>query len=318
MMHGTRRRRGFTLIELLVVIAIIGVLVALLLPAVQQAREAARKSQCVQNLHQIGVALHEYHEKHLQFPPGYIDQDGDGIANNNSGPNWAWSAMLLPELDEKNKHDILNVGERTLVVNSDGTFPDALQVLQSQLSVFRCPSDTGDLLNTAGGRNISATNVQIATSNYVGVNSSRNLRTREGISGDTANGMFFWNSNVAFRDVLDGETWTFMVGERVWEFGNGQRCNAATIYNADRDNETNNAGIADVLGCGRRVLNDSSSNQCRRTFSSVHPGGANFLMCDGSVQFVNENIDARQGDVAVNSIYERLLSKSDNQPIDAF
>lgn len=316
MMCGIRRQRGFTLIELLVVIAIIGVLVALLLPAVQQAREAARNSQCKNNLHEIGVALHNYHELHLQFPPGYIDQDG--IANNNSGPNWAWSAMLLPVLDENPKYEALKVGERTLVANSDGTFPKGLEALQSRLSIFRCPSDWGDVLNPAGGRDISATNVEIATSNYVGVNSSRNLRTREGLTGDSANGIFFWNSNVAFRDVLDGETSTFIVGERVWEFGGGQRCNAATIYNADRDNEMNNAGIADVLGCGRRVLNDNTSNQCRRTFSSMHPLGANFLMCDGSVQFINENIDARQGDVAVNSIYERLLSKADNQPIDPY
>lgn len=100
--HAPRLRRGFTLIELLVVIAIIAVLVALLLPAVQQAREAARRSSCKNNMKQLGLALHNYHDTHFSFPPGYLDQDsygGFGFVDINQG-HWAWSASLLPFLDQ--------------------------------------------------------------------------------------------------------------------------------------------------------------------------------------------------------------------------
>jgi prepilin-type N-terminal cleavage/methylation domain-containing protein len=96
---GEKSGRGFTLIELLVVISIIGVLIALLLPAVQMAREAARRSQCVNNLKQMGIALHSYHGTHQVFPPGYVSNyDTSG---NDTGPGWGWSAMFLPSMEQK-------------------------------------------------------------------------------------------------------------------------------------------------------------------------------------------------------------------------
>src|SRR6185436_10436203 len=106
----TRRRQGFTLIELLVVIAIIAVLVSLLLPAVQQAREAARMSQCKNSLKQIGLALQNYETSNRVFPPGYIDQNGNPnlTPDNDLGPGWGWAAMLLPNMDQGNSYNQIN------------------------------------------------------------------------------------------------------------------------------------------------------------------------------------------------------------------
>ncbi|WP_339749897.1 DUF1559 domain-containing protein [uncultured Rubinisphaera sp.] len=112
---STRKRIGFTLIELLVVIAIIAILVALLLPAVQQAREAARRSSCKNNLKQIGLAMHNYHDTHSCFPPGYVDQmgesdEGDALTEN----QWGWGSQILPFLEQGAVFDVLDVGDNKL------------------------------------------------------------------------------------------------------------------------------------------------------------------------------------------------------------
>jgi prepilin-type N-terminal cleavage/methylation domain-containing protein len=135
-----KRRRGFTLIELLVVIAIIAVLIALLLPAVQQAREAARRSQCKNNLKQIGIALHTYLEKQKMFPPGYIYNAPDITPNRET---WGWAAMLLPELDQAPLFEQLNVNRDTLQqVLATGTAGRA-NLLRTPLEAFHCPTDPG-------------------------------------------------------------------------------------------------------------------------------------------------------------------------------
>src|SRR6478609_9116964 len=105
-----KERRAFTLIELLVVIAIIAVLIALLLPAVQQAREAARRTQCRNNLKQIGLALHNYHDAYQLFPPGYVDRNGnpDLTPDNDLGPGWGWASFILPQLDQGNVYNQIN------------------------------------------------------------------------------------------------------------------------------------------------------------------------------------------------------------------
>src|SRR5580698_8598950 len=107
---SSRAKRGFTLIELLVVIAIIAVLVALLLPAVQQAREAARRTQCKNNLKQIGLALYNYHDSFSLFPPGYVDRNGNPnlTPDNDLGPSWGWAAFLLPGMDQAPLYNQIN------------------------------------------------------------------------------------------------------------------------------------------------------------------------------------------------------------------
>ena len=153
----SNRQRGFTLIELLVVIAIIAILIALLLPAVQQAREAARRSTCKNNLKQIGLAMHNYHETFGMFPPGYVEEilntNGGHVADNEG--HWAWNALLLPYLDQAPLFNQLNVG--TVPVSTMLNNATVRGSMQKTLPVFRCPSDTGPQIHVEAGRRIMAT-----------------------------------------------------------------------------------------------------------------------------------------------------------------
>ncbi|MDQ3331585.1 MAG: DUF1559 domain-containing protein, partial [Planctomycetota bacterium] len=185
-----RPRRGFTLIELLVVIAIIAVLIALLLPAVQQAREAARRAQCQNNLKQIGLALHNYHDVSNQFPMAFIR--ASTVANTEG---WGWGAMILPQLEQGNLFDRLGVTQYRLTDVLAGLKPDLASVqdrttiFQTRLPVYICPSDSNDGLVPAqkdfrNGLGTSAGglgNFRPAISNYMG-----NWGTRTGATTQDA------------------------------------------------------------------------------------------------------------------------------------
>ena len=136
------KRFGFTLIELLVVIAIIAILVALLLPAVQQAREAARRSSCKNNLKQLGLALHNYHDTHGVFPAGYYAGDHPSVADGEGDgrdARYGWGSMILPFLEQAPLYDKMQVGDRLLSQNVND--PTVLADMQTPISAFRCPSD---------------------------------------------------------------------------------------------------------------------------------------------------------------------------------
>ena len=167
----SRFRRGFTLVELLVVIAIIGILVGLLLPAVQAAREAARRMSCQNNLKQIGLGLHNYHDTFKKFPSGWVDQDATSWPNpsaytqwfdpygwymgdrlRESGPGWAWTNFIMPFVEQSNLHDLLGVNDQDLreflvAWASTGATDLTGSGLDTRLSVFMCPSDTGPEIN---------------------------------------------------------------------------------------------------------------------------------------------------------------------------
>ena len=179
----SNRQRGFTLIELLVVIAIIAILIALLLPAVQQAREAARRSTCKNNLKQIGLAMHNYHETFGMFPPGYVEEilpSNGGVVVDNEG-HWAWNAMLLPYMDQAPLYNQLNVG--TVPVSTMLNNATARSSMQKPMPAFRCPSDSGPQIHDEAGRRIKATGGSeygLAVTNYIASNSSYGLKKDAG------------------------------------------------------------------------------------------------------------------------------------------
>jgi prepilin-type N-terminal cleavage/methylation domain-containing protein/prepilin-type processing-associated H-X9-DG protein len=333
-MTRCHRSRGFTLVELLVVIAIIGVLVALLLPAVQAAREAARRMSCSNNLKQIALAMHNYADTHKVLPPGCIwIYPFVPPANINDAidlGNWGWGAMILPFMEQGARQDIMQVLRVTMPTAVDNAASRA--AMQQKIPSFRCPSDDSRFdLNS--GRLFSGFSVllqQVATSNYVGVNASGHLRRDPGPASGLANGILYMNRGSSFGDITDGTSNTAMVGERAWRFrtdaGGNQEHRAGVVLGTRGARQNSEQGLADTLGCGFFKLNftrfrpapGGSQADARRTFSSRHPGGAMFAFADGSVTFVSETITFDYNDEqasltpdVVNTPWEAMLGKND-------
>ncbi|MCR9119348.1 MAG: DUF1559 domain-containing protein, partial [bacterium] len=193
---------GFTLVELLVVIAIIGVLIALLLPAVQAAREAARRSQCQNNLKQIGLALHNHHDVNGKFPPliktNTADAEYDASITNNgaSVESWGWSAYLLPYIEQSNLYEACGIANNASLQSRKDSAADVV------VDAFRCPSDTGPDIGGSAQRFLDTAN-----SNYGAVMHSA---SSPGVGG---NGGFNKDVWLAFRDITDGTSNTIAVGE---------------------------------------------------------------------------------------------------------
>ena len=174
-MRCGRRYAGFTLVELLVVIAIIGVLIALLLPAIQAAREAARRTQCKNSAKNISLALISYHNSFKSFPPGVVQvhPTPPSVVNSYLG-NWSWGAFLLPYVEETALYDQIRVRDLDLASSLD--IPENLAAMQAAIPIFRCPSETGPATNGERAiQSISGNDYEIATSSYIGVNSSNEL-----------------------------------------------------------------------------------------------------------------------------------------------
>ncbi|QDU59313.1 Type II secretion system protein G precursor [Planctomycetes bacterium Pan216] len=298
-----RIKRGFTLIELLVVIAIIGVLVAMLLPAVQQAREAARRAQCKNNLKQLGIALHNYHESHLVFPPGYIARGVSSADNSGAetGPGFAWGSMLLPYTDQEAIYNQIDFeADATSAVNTTSS----AQAFNS----FLCPSDGAEKTFTV---NDGSNDHTLGSANYVGVIGYGSATMNPG--NPNGAGMFYRNSSVRLNDISDGTTRTLALGERSHERRSGT---GGTVVESDSTwyaavpGVDRSAGMmmmpsmtegpaSLVLGhVGQPAMmsmmamhHTPSQTTHIVNFSSKHPGGVHFLMGDGSVFFLNENVD---------------------------
>ncbi len=321
--HG--KRDGFTLIELLVVIAIIAILVALLLPAVQQAREAARRSSCKNNLKQLGLAMHNYHDTHRVFPPGYVDERGSGGTIADNEPHWSWTAMILPFVEQGPLFDQINVGSSPRVVMANAS---NLQAMGNPIASFRCPSDAGAPLvqSNLGQRVIDSngTDVGTAVMNYVGVNNSRNIRRTSGSNpASNAVGLFFRDSRTSFRDITDGTSNTLLVGERAWKVRTTPIF-AGSLFvlrdmNAGGPAEAHgDQGMLGAMGSTITSINGNPATQGnRQMFASQHDGGAQFVLADGSVRFISENIDHNISD-PIDSTLERLVGISDGQVVGEF
>jgi prepilin-type N-terminal cleavage/methylation domain-containing protein/prepilin-type processing-associated H-X9-DG protein len=274
------RHRAFTLVELLVVISIIGILVALLLPAVQAARETARRAQCTNNLKQIGLALHEYEGTHRTLPPGYVSNFRDD--GSDTGPGWGWAAMFLPQVEQKPLFDSLNF---SLPIESPSNLTGRLPTIEAYL----CPSDSVKPTWWAMVRDQSGIPTQriceVAPANYVGVYGTSD----PGIDGD---GLFFRDSRVGLRDITDGTSQTLAVGERSHSLGEATWAGSVTdavLFPVDGDGvgyPRAESGPGMVLGHAGGRLGPGDPNGEVNQFYSRHSGGVNFLFADGHVGFL--------------------------------
>ena len=340
MQRMSRRKRGFTLIELLVVIAIIAILIALLLPAVQQAREAARRTQCKNNLKQIGLALHNYHDVYNTFPPGYIDQ-ATTSTNANLEAHWGWGILIMPYIDQAPLANQLSVGNRgvadVLSVAAD------VRLLTAPLPSFRCPSDTAPEVNSAKPTNDNGgTAVQVASSNYVALNNTQTLRANRTNTANTgAVGSFARNTKTRFRDMTDGSSNCIMIAERAWKIDAQANQPSAAILAGVIETATPNGqssvehtvvsgavtdrratGLSSALASVISRINQpcaAADDVCHEGISSPHEGGVQALLGDGRVRFISENINHTPATgTFTDSILERLVQISDGETIGEF
>ena len=268
------RRLGFTLVELLVVIAIIGTLTALLLPAIQAAREASRRMACSNNLKQIGLALHLYHEAHHKLPAGWTSYDpATHLPYALGEPGFGWAARILPFIE-------LNMIAKNLIHDSlPLSHPDNQNARLTRIAEFRCPSDIGKDIFT----NDDPLELQLATANYIGVFGTGEIHECGELGPGqqcSSDGVFFHNSNITFRDIRDGLSHTFAVGERSSALGYGTWVGAPA-----------NDDCAPGLVLGTAGYPPNSHEDDIHNFSSRHPTGTNFLSADGSVRLISQDID---------------------------
>ena len=282
------------MIELLVVIAIIGILIGLLLPAVQAAREAARRTSCFNNMRQLGLALHSYHDVHRTLPPGWIGLEPvTGRPWAEGEPGWGWASFILPQMEQQ-------VVAKELV-NYSLPIVDPLNdaARMTNLPGFRCPTDSPTrhfaLLNEDDGSVLT----QLATSNYVAVYGTHHLEDCEGLppgkicQGD---GSFHHLSNIRWADIRDGLSNTMIVGERASMFGN------STWLGVVSGGEE---AMARILGIADHPPNTPGGHL--DDFSSHHPAGTNFVLGDGSVRLIHETIDL--------DVYRALVTRAEGEAV---
>ena len=301
-------RRGFTLIELLVVIAIIAVLIALLLPAVQQAREAARRTQCKNNLKQIGLALHNYHDTHKVFPPGSINAVV-ALPGSHVDREWSWQTLILPQMEQAPLHKLFNPDGRSAPVVADR--PE----IARPLPAYVCPSDAGGDTNPFW-RDSVPTNY--AKTNYLGSSQILNVNTKYGL-----------------RDLVDGTSNTLVVAERHLQTAGptGRRAVGGSMYirHEGTGSSFQFAGLSPI-GQPTTITNATGSpaetpNICSRfDVGSQHSGGVQFLMGDGAVRFLSNGIESRTHttttcDVPAGTgsfVYQNLFRRDDGFPVGDF
>ncbi len=289
-----RGAAGFTLIELLVVITIVATLVGLLLPAVQSAREAARRSQCVNNLKQMGLAMHGYHDTYGKFPAAYVSAVPPDVLNYPElGPGWGWGAMLLGQMEQRALYNAINFN---LQITDAGSQTARATIL----SVYLCPSSISDgPVILRQGEKGPPTPSDIAPGQYI---ASAGQGEVEDVPGDN-NGVLYRDSAIGLRDITDGASQTLLLGERSRNI-----CDATWVGAIPslivctkpgwviRDCATSNVMVMANTGPWeneRWVNTPNHKNSKTHYFWSLHPGGCNFLLGDGSVRFIKETVNAQ-------------------------
>ena len=284
---ASESRRAFTLIELLVVIAIIAVLVALLLPAVQQAREAARRTQCKNNLAQIGLAVMNYEMAYGVLPPGCVNETGP-IQSTPEGYHMSWITQILPNIEQHAVYKAIDF--------KVGAYDQSSDVSQVTLSSFHCPSSP-ETLSASG----------VSFTSYAGCH-----HNEESPIDTDNNGVFFLNSAIRFKDVVDGASNTIFIGEKQglddglgWLSGT-----RATLRNTGT--RPNKLPVMTNRGWSNPVQSDPLFENPLTVggFGSAHIGGAQFVLGDGSVRFISENIDTE--------VFQNLGNRHDEQILKAF
>lgn len=309
------RKHGFTLIELLVVIAIIGILIALLLPAVNAAREAARRSQCSSNLKQIGLALHNYHDANKKLPPGRLGCDSTAPATH---PCWTSSlpspgnlamgglVLILPQIEEQGLYDLIDFKTGLWIENNTAWLTtNHQQVISARPAVLVCPSDTSEAFSDRDDNpaHLFKTNkaavgsYAFSTGSYGPVLGGIGTKTKY-----TNNGLFYYFKQHRFKDCVDGQSKTIMLGEVIA----GHTTDSSNVWSIG-------VRVADTLRCTDNPINTepgkgttaSSSSvpgaKWNAAFGSRHPGGCHFVFGDGHVQMLSETIDQ--------DIYEALSTR---------
>jgi prepilin-type N-terminal cleavage/methylation domain-containing protein len=320
-----KRRSGFTLVELLVVIAIIGILVGLLLPAVQAAREAARRMQCSNNLKQLGLALHNYHDTYRRFPAGGNWKTPAGVLAGRGnrplrGNGWAWTSAILPYIEQSSIYNQLKF------VNRIPEVPNRA-LMSARLPTARCPSATQAEYLTMGttASAFSILDPGMTTTNYVACAGSYALSAYYDQPDDRKNGILFEDSYLNMSSVLDGTSNTFMVGETI-HYGTGTSASFLWDPNWFGRFSTGSDGRADapesIMRVGQFRTNlpmVASANDKRNSFSSFHVGGSQFALADGSVHFLSETVDHNQlaygaaGTPGTLGTFQKLCARNDGQ-----
>jgi prepilin-type N-terminal cleavage/methylation domain-containing protein/prepilin-type processing-associated H-X9-DG protein len=310
MSHQTRFRHGFTLIELLVVIAIIAVLIGLLLPAVQKVRESAARVACQNNLKQIGLALHNYHDVAQSFPPGcsaaHVSEWGTTDA-----PGWGWAAYLLPQVEQQNLYG-------TIHFNLSIADPNNESSRLTPLRVFLCPADSPPQTFTVAEEGSSdgvpgSPICNVASSNYLGMSCSEDVE--DSSFANDWDGVLYPNSRVRLLDITDGTSHTFAVSERSCRHGQATWTGAvprAAVYSIppmpDEEADDNIALTLAYVGEATKP-GEVGGAWASAYHTSSHGIGANFLFCDGHVKFLTASIEF--------AAFKALATRASGEVIDA-